>query len=122
MFISEHSVKNSYRISSGSPSAPWIFLDTLSVHAPGNFDQPKLDRYSAIPLCLRLNDRLILSLKNKTLRWTITNRFELPPGLLHLPVISRHSWSQFYTSPMQYSARRLWYRWIFDKISSKTNL
>ncbi|KAL4215885.1 hypothetical protein AB4K20DRAFT_1981835 [Rhizopus microsporus] len=40
--------KGWYRISSGSPSVPWIFLDTFGIHAPGAYDQFKLDKYSAI--------------------------------------------------------------------------
>lgn len=42
--------KDSYRISSGLPSVPWIFLDTFSIYAPGTYDQSKLDRYSASSL------------------------------------------------------------------------
>lgn len=73
-------------------------------------------------LCLQLDGKPIFFLKTKAIRQIIKNRLEFPSRLSQLPAISRRNWSLFYITSMQYSARNLWYKLIFDKVSSKTNL
>lgn len=73
-------------------------------------------------LCLQLDGKPIFSLKTMAMRQIIKNRLGFPSRLPQLPAISRRNWSLFYITSMQYSARNLWYKLIFDKVSSKTNL